>query len=644
MTIRPTLLVLTAGAILLILFLTLTAIWSNEKLATNQDQILHQVLPMQNGTHGVVIAIRAMDARLGAMMGATTLEELAVLVEEEAPLLSSFHRQLERVQQVAPDAPEVKALLKRVADGFDEYWEASREVFLIKQDQLNLMVTLRHQTGTLDRLVETIRQDLDALTGAVAPLDRRREPLAQEIPPDSRTQMRRHDGDRVRILVLELVALVRSVSMETDRNRLLQLRDHRMARILAEGEQVMETLQGHGTGQAEVAPLIGHLVRHYRELVALLSRDDERSFHGLRNQVLDIDEGIQVVHQTVHDGFRGLIAELAQLTAITNRVEEEVAQAAERIVITSFRTLLVVGFLTILCMVVVTLVASHWLRRLFDDLGDKNRALQESLAALESAHQESREHQLQRVQAEKMASLGRLVAGVAHEINTPVGNAFTAATYLGEELKRVQQAFVDNRLRKSDLEGFFELLNETTRIFLANLSRTAELVRSFKLVAVDQTSDAWRTIPLHAYLADILISVRPKIRRTRHHIEYQCPESLIIHSHPGALSQIVVNLIDNALLHGFADRERGRISMQCFQQGSQLHFHFQDDGRGMSEEVVKKIFEPFYTTRRGQGGSGLGLHIVYNQVVQTLGGQISCHSAPGQGTLFKIRFPLTEKN
>ncbi|MEO5377713.1 MAG: ATP-binding protein [Magnetococcus sp. DMHC-6] len=246
------------------------------------------------------------------------------------------------------------------------------------------------------------------------------------------------------------------------------------------------------------------------------------------------------------------------------------------------------------------------------------------------------------VQSETMAALGGVVAGVAHEINTPLGNAFTATTYLEEEKHKIIQTFQNGQMRKSDLEHFFTTASESIQMILANLSRAAQLVRSFKMVAVDQTSNAWRTLHLKTYLEDILITIRPKIKRTQHVISYECPDELEIYSHPGALSQIIVNLIDNSLLHGFANTNSGHIWITATLETNHLHLTYKDDGQGMNEETAKKIFEPFFTTKRGSGGSGLGMHIVFNLVSQTLGGEIRCVTYPDQGTLFQIQFPIRD--
>ncbi|MBF0142847.1 MAG: CHASE domain-containing protein [Magnetococcales bacterium] len=262
--------------------------------------------------------------------------------------------------------------------------------------------------------------------------------------------------------------------------------------------------------------------------------------------------------------------------------------------------------------------------------------LKQSLVALKRIQQSL-------IQSETMAALGGLVAGVAHEINTPVGNAYTAATFLEEERRKIAQSFHQGQMRRSELAGFLDSLEELSRVFVSNLGRAAELVRSFKLVVVDQSSHEWRSIRVKAYVDDILISMRPKIKKSGHVIVRDCPDELEIFSHPGALSQILVNLIDNSFTHGFDDGKEGHIGIRIREESGHIHILYEDDGKGMTEDVARRIFEPFFTTSRGAGGSGLGMHIVFNRVVQTLGGEIRCGSTPGHGATFEIRFPIREK-
>ena len=245
------------------------------------------------------------------------------------------------------------------------------------------------------------------------------------------------------------------------------------------------------------------------------------------------------------------------------------------------------------------------------------------------------------VQAEKLASLGALVAGVAHEINTPVGIGVTAASYLAEQTRGFKRAAADGIVRRRDLEEFVERIEEAADMILSNLDRACALVQSFKQVAVDQTSEARRPFELRGYLDGVLGSLAPQLKRTPHRVVLDCPDGITMDSYPGALSQVVSNLVINALLHAFEPDVPGTIVIAVRREETSVVLDFTDDGKGIPPDNLHRIFEPFFTTRRAEGGSGLGLHIVHNIVVGTLGGHISVRSHPGQGCRFTIGLPLT---
>ncbi|MBF0177934.1 MAG: CHASE domain-containing protein [Magnetococcales bacterium] len=270
---------------------------------------------------------------------------------------------------------------------------------------------------------------------------------------------------------------------------------------------------------------------------------------------------------------------------------------------------------------------------------DLERRVLERTSELHSSLVALKRTQERVIQSEKMAALGGLVAGVAHEIKTPVGSSFTVTTYLNEATQTMLRAYQANQIKRTQLGQFLSDLEEGLRIIILNLQRAGDLVQSFKMVAVDQASQDKRKFNVHNYIQDILLSIAPKLRKTRHAIHVQCPETLEIHNHPGALSQILTNLVHNSLIHAFENIEAGTITITVTEQDEQIKLTYADNGEGMDEESVKKVFDPFFTTKRGQGGSGLGMHIVYNLVTQTLQGTIQCVSAPNQGATFHILFP-----
>lgn len=243
------------------------------------------------------------------------------------------------------------------------------------------------------------------------------------------------------------------------------------------------------------------------------------------------------------------------------------------------------------------------------------------------------------IQAEKMASLGQLVAGVAHEINTPVGITLTAASFLAERTAELSAAMAGAGIRRSDLDRYVGQAAETTALMLANIQRAADLIQGFKQVAVDQTSGERRAFDLATYIDEVLVSCRPMLRKTRHRVMADCPADLEVEGYPGALSQVLTNLVVNALTHAYGPDDAGTLCITVRQADPDtVDVTFADDGHGIPAEHRDRIFDPFFTTRRGQGGSGLGLHIVYNLVTAVMGGTVTAESGDA-GTTIRIRFP-----
>ena len=244
------------------------------------------------------------------------------------------------------------------------------------------------------------------------------------------------------------------------------------------------------------------------------------------------------------------------------------------------------------------------------------------------------------LEAEKMAALGGLVAGVAHEINTPVGVGVTAISHLALQATAFSDRYRAGEMKRSDLEQFLTTCNEATAIIETNLERASQLIRSFKEIAVDQTGDDVREIVLGDYINQVLTSLRPKLKQRPITVSVDIdPADLRVRLQPGGLSQVVTNLVMNSLTHGFEPEAQGEIRLAASLVGDALELVYADTGKGMSAEIVERIFDPFFTTKRGAGGSGLGMHIVYNLLTQKYGGQIRCESAPGKGTRFIMHIP-----
>ncbi len=243
------------------------------------------------------------------------------------------------------------------------------------------------------------------------------------------------------------------------------------------------------------------------------------------------------------------------------------------------------------------------------------------------------------IDSEKMASLGNLVAGIAHEVNTPLGICITAASFLESEMKNFVQIYHNNGLSKSIFEKITSDLQKSTKILVGNLSRATELMGSFKQLAVDQSNDELREFDLKEYIMDILLSVEASFVSDSFKIEFNCPDKLKIVNYPGAMYQILMNLLQNSIIHGFSEKNEGKITLDVKLNENTVYLTYNDNGAGINSSNISKIFEPFFTTRRNKGGSGLGLNIVYNIVTQKLNGNILCESIEGEFTKFYIDFP-----
>ncbi|TXK71808.1 sensor histidine kinase [Paenibacillus sp. N3.4] len=242
-----------------------------------------------------------------------------------------------------------------------------------------------------------------------------------------------------------------------------------------------------------------------------------------------------------------------------------------------------------------------------------------------------------------MGALGNLVAGVSHEINTPIGIGVTAISYLDQKTEQFQSLYETGKMKKSDLEQFLAVIRETNEMVHTNLERASSLVRSFKQISIDQSIEEKRSFHMKEYLEGIVTSLKPTLKKTKLRVDVYCSPDLVVYTYPGALSQIITNLVMNSLNHAFAPNEEGSLSLRVTQTQDQISIAYTDDGKGMNQEVLDKIFDPFFTTSRGRGGTGLGMNIVYNLVTQSLNGTITCSSTLGLGSLFMINIPKEEE-
>ncbi|MBL8416576.1 MAG: PAS domain S-box protein [Propionivibrio sp.] len=283
------------------------------------------------------------------------------------------------------------------------------------------------------------------------------------------------------------------------------------------------------------------------------------------------------------------------------------------------------------------------------DISERKRAEAELLQHREHLEElvaerttELRQAMAQLVQSEKLAALGSLVAGVAHELNTPLGNTRVVASSLGEHLHEFAAAVESGALHRSQVSTFLNRGREAVDLLERNTARAADLISHFKQVAVDQTSTRRRSFDLRQTIEEVLLTLRPQFKRTAHRIELEIPPDLELDSYPGPLEQVIANLIGNSLTHGFEGIAEGVIRIRATPLGTtHVEIDFTDNGVGIPETILKRIFDPFFTTRLGKGGSGLGLYIVYNLVTGSLGGAIQVYKPPENGVGFTITLPRT---
>lgn len=278
---------------------------------------------------------------------------------------------------------------------------------------------------------------------------------------------------------------------------------------------------------------------------------------------------------------------------------------------------------------------------LADKIEERTHALADTNNDLKNTLSQLKESQNQLIEKEKMASLGALVAGIAHEINTPVGNGVTANSIIQECIKNLEVKFTQKNIGTKFLENIIEKIKEASQITSINLYRASELISSFKRIAIDQSNDNIGNIRLYAYINEILLSLKPSIKRGNHSVHLCCNEDIEIKCNAGLLSQMFTNLVLNSIIHGFEGIEAGKIDIVITVNGGNIEINYQDDGIGMNEDSIKKLFEPFYTTKRNSGGTGLGAHIIYNVINQGLHGTLEVKSDENQGLKYRILLPRT---
>lgn len=405
---------------------------------------------------------------------------------------------------------------------------------------------------------------------------------------------------------------------------------------------------------ADINDAVERGVVHVRQPLLLANNEIGFLQYGLSSRVL-----LEAAHKISIDGswmigiglFVGALLLLMLGLNLTRRIQKLVS-AAETVAFGDYSHKVDVGGRD-----EITLLASHFnlmarsIQLRISEIIELNQSL-EMRVAERTADLEASNHSLQEtiihlnetrdslVRSEKLASLGALVAGIAHELNTPIGNALTVASTLQEKVKDFSTAYAQG-LRRTTLEEHLQAEAFASDLIIRNLGRAAELVTSFKNVTVDQTSAQRRKFDLDEVIGEVITTLRPTLKKTAFQIGHAAAGGIAMDSYPGPLGQIITNLVNNSVMHAFDEQTDGQMTITTWQQDGIVHIDFCDDGCGIPSEFLSRIFDPFFTTRLGRGGSGLGLNIVHTLIETVLHGSISVSSQIGDGTCFYITLPLS---
>ncbi len=354
-----------------------------------------------------------------------------------------------------------------------------------------------------------------------------------------------------------------------------------------------------------------------------------------QNEIAKRERSIKSLSRSIEENTLMLKKQNAVLTSQKLELgEQETALDEQSTTIETQHTLMLVA-LSVIAVVAILIVFIYRSNR---ENIKANRELERKNQQLADINTKLQQTQEQLAESKKMAALGGLVAGVSHEINTPLGIGVTAISYMMGRFKSFDKNFRDGMLKRSELESLIKDALESGTLLESNLTRASDLIKSFKLVAVDQTSEQQRHFFMKYYIEDVCHSIVPQYQQTKLEIEVNCDSHLGLISFPGAFSQVLTNLVMNSITHGFCGRPEGKITLDVSENDERVKLIYQDDGCGIREEHRGKVFDPFFTTTRGSGGSGLGLSICYNLVTQKLCGHIHCLKSDS-GAIFELDIP-----
>ena len=310
-------------------------------------------------------------------------------------------------------------------------------------------------------------------------------------------------------------------------------------------------------------------------------------------------------------------------------------------------------FLTVVIVISLSMILDNFTRLLLNEIATSKKLFKlncqyetennerlKTESALKSSLNVLNSTKTQLVQSEKMAALGKLVAGVTHELNTPVGVGVTASSFLEQKTTEIIHLQASGKLTDVEVEKYIRTAQDACALIHRNMNHVAGFIKTFDQLAIDHTTETPRVFFLKEYIEEIIASLRIQAKIKQYDININCSEGIKLNSYPGAFSQIVSHLVQNSVNHGFSKKDHGKISFDIHTEGQNLLFRYKDDGEGMTPIVVKRIFDPFYTTKREKGHQGLGMNIIYNLVTQLMKGDIDCKSTGAQGVKITISVPL----
>jgi signal transduction histidine kinase len=375
------------------------------------------------------------------------------------------------------------------------------------------------------------------------------------------------------------------------------------------------------------------------QVIKLIHNSERKKAINLLNE-----KGIEAQNLSLEKLSELIILQRKSSQKILNEIEQQYAKSVQLILTWSIFAFLLGSFLAYTVILKISRTEKQ-LSLSHAELEQTNQNLEFLVKArtneIEQTLEDLKNTQDMLIENEKMVSLGALVAGIAHEVNTPLGVGLTGSSFLREKVEHLQELFDAQALTQNALKEFLQQADETSVIVEENLHRADDLIASFKQLAVDQTSDQTFTFNVYDSLHSSLTSLHHVLQKQNIQSTLSCDEQLTINSNAGSVSQVATNLIMNAAIHAFDDNSSNpTIEIKVTEHpNNDLEIQFIDNGKGMSEEVIQKAFEPFFTTKRGQGGSGLGLHLVYNLVTRKLKGSIKVQSELGKGTTFIVKIP-----